>query len=71
MQIRCYKCQMPISLSKDAIYAALDVVTDENLTHYDVRCPKCRKINRVSHNQLRRAGPNWEREREEAPPEAE
>lgn len=71
MQIRCFKCQMPIALSRNAINVALDVVTDENLNHYDVRCPKCRKTNRVSRKQLRRAAPNWKREREESPPEVE
>jgi len=69
MQIRCYKCNMPIALGRDAIYAALDVVHDENLSHYDIRCPKCRKINRVSRDQLERAAPNWTRNRDEAPPE--
>jgi Zn finger protein HypA/HybF involved in hydrogenase expression len=68
MQVRCFNCQMPIAMSRDAIYAALDVVTDENLTHYDVRCPKCRKTNRVSRKQLLRAAPNWTRDREEPPP---
>ena len=62
---------MPIALGKDAIYAALDVVTDEDLSHYDVRCPKCRKTNRVSREQLQRAAPTWTREREETSSEAE
>lgn len=65
MQIRCFKCSMPIALGKDAIYAALDYVTDEDLTHYDVRCPRCRKVNRVSIKQLHQSAPNWQREREE------
>ena len=42
-----------------------DVVTDENLSHYDVHCPKCRKMNRVSKKQLLRAAPTWKRDREE------
>jgi len=71
MQIRCFKCNMPIALGKEAIFAALDVVTDGDLTHYDVRCPKCRKTNRVSREQLLRAAPTWERDREESPSEAE
>jgi phage FluMu protein Com len=64
MQIRCFKCQMPISLSQATIYAALDEIHDNDLTHYDVRCPRCRKVNRVSADQLRRAAPNWKRERD-------
>jgi len=52
MQVRCTKCHMPIALRKDAIYAALDLTTDEDLNHYDIRCPHCRKTNRVSVEQL-------------------
>ena len=62
---------MPIALSRDAIYIALDVVTDENLTHYDVRCPKCRKTNRVSKKQLVRAAPGWTRDRDDSPSNTE
>jgi len=65
MQVRCFKCSMPIALGKEAIYAALDYVTDGELTHYDVRCPKCRKVNRVSVKQLHQAAPNWQRDRDE------
>jgi phage FluMu protein Com len=56
---------MPIALGRDAIFAALDIVTDEDLTHYDVRCPKCRKTNRVSQKQLLKGAPTWKRDREE------
>ncbi len=59
MQLRCYNCHRPFSLSRDAIYAALDKVAAENLTHYDVPCPHCRRVNRVSPKELRRAAPNW------------
>lgn len=71
MQIRCLKCSMPIYMGKDTLFAALDVVEDENMTHYDLRCPKCRKMNRVSVEQLKRAAPGWTRDREENLPEAE
>ena len=66
MQVRCFKCQMPIALSQEVLYAALDHMTDEDLIHYDVRCPRCRKTNRVSIEQLKRAAPGWQREREES-----
>jgi len=66
MQVQCFKCQMPIALSQETIYAALDQIHDESLTHYDVRCPRCRKTNRISADQLKRAAPGWKREREEA-----
>ena len=58
MQIRCYKCHMPITLSRDFVAEALKVLEAENLAHYDVRCPKCRTTNRVSLEQLRRAAPH-------------
>jgi hypothetical protein len=62
---------MPIALGRDAIFGALDIVTDEDLTHYDVRCPKCRKTNRVSRQQLVNAAPGWTRDREGAEKETE
>jgi len=65
MQLRCYNCHRPFSLSKDTIYAALDKVAAENLTHYDVPCPHCRRVNRVSPKELRRAAPNWEESTDE------
>jgi phage FluMu protein Com len=57
MQIRCFKCQMPIALGQDVIAEALELVEKEDLAHYDVRCPRCRKINRVSRKQLARLAP--------------
>lgn len=65
MQVRCFSCHMPIAMSQDALYAALDQITDEDLSHYDVRCPRCRKTNRVSADQIRKAAPGWQRERQE------
>ena len=65
MQVRCTKCNMPISLGKEAIYSALDVSIDEDLSHYDIRCPHCRKTNRVSVEQLKHAAPGYQRERDE------
>jgi hypothetical protein len=56
---------MPIALSQEALYAALDLIHDEDLHHYDVRCPRCRKTNRASVGQIKRAAPGWQREREE------
>jgi len=66
MQLRCFKCQMPIMLSRDAILSALDHLHDEDTNRYDVRCPKCRKVNRIPIEQLQHAAPNWTRNREES-----
>ena len=65
MQIRCLKCHMPISMNRDSIFAALDAVADDDLSHFDIHCPKCRRMNRVSKNQLLRAAPTWKRDRED------
>lgn len=48
---------MPIALGRDVVAEALELVKKENLAHYDVRCPKCRKTNRVSKKQLSRMAP--------------
>ena len=57
MQIRCFKCHMPISLGREAVSDAMVTVEKDNLSHYDVRCPKCRTTNRVSRKQIERAMP--------------
>ena len=59
MQIRCTKCHKPYALGKEAVHAALEIVTEEDLHHYNVPCPHCRKVNRVSQKELKRAAPNW------------
>lgn len=57
MQISCFKCHMPISLGRDAVKDALETVEKEDLSHYDVRCSKCRTTNRIARKQLERAMP--------------
>lgn len=64
MQIRCYSCHKPFALGKDAVHAALEMITAEGLSHYDVQCPHCRRINRVSRQELLRAAPDWEKQAE-------
>ena len=59
MQIRCYHCHKPFAISKDTISFALNEVNEKGLTHYDVICPHCRRVNRVSVKELKRAAPNW------------
>ncbi len=65
MQIRCYSCKMPISISRANVESALNILHEEDLVHYDFRCPKCRKANRVSKDQLLHAAPTWEYSTEE------
>jgi hypothetical protein len=60
MQIRCYNCHRPFALGREAVHAALDVTYAEELSHYNAHCPHCRRANRVSVEELRRAAPDWE-----------
>ena len=60
MQLRCYSCKMPISIGRAIVEDALQVMHDEDLVHYDFRCPKCKKTNRVSMEQLLHAAQGWE-----------
>ena len=62
MQIRCQHCHRPFGLSKEVIHAALDLLTAENLGHYNANCPHCGKANRASRAELLRAAPDWVRE---------
>jgi hypothetical protein len=59
MQIRCYSCHTPFSLNRETIHAALDHLTSEDLQHFNAHCPRCRKANRISRQQLLRAAPEW------------
>lgn len=66
MQIRCSNCHKPYAIGKNEIYAALDLITAEDLVHYNSSCPHCRRVNRVSRDELKRAAPEWrERSAEE------
>ena len=59
MQIRCYACHIPFALNKEEVHAALDIITEGKLSHFNAHCPRCRKVNRVSRQQLLRAAPDW------------
>ena len=61
MQIRCYHCHKPYALNKEAIHAALDHLAAEALGHYNAPCPHCRRMNRISRQELQRAAPEWEK----------
>lgn len=60
MQIRCYSCKMPISIGRALVDQALNIIHEDDLVYYDFRCPKCKKSNRVSKEQLMHASPVWE-----------
>ncbi len=60
MQIRCNNCHKPFALGKATVHAALDQMTEENMHHFNAQCPHCRRANRVSFEELKRAAPDWE-----------
>ena len=70
MQIRCFNCHKPFAIGKDEIHAALDLITAEHLAHYNASCPHCRRVNRVSRDDLLRSAPNWTPAPQEANPNA-
>jgi phage FluMu protein Com len=65
MQIRCSHCNRPYGLNKEQVHAALDLLEAEDMGHYNATCPHCRRVNRVSRNELLRAAPDWTRQVDE------
>ena len=62
MQIRCYSCNIPITISRQNVNQALNIVHEDDLVYFDFRCPKCKKANRVSKEQLLHSSPGWKYE---------
>jgi phage FluMu protein Com len=60
MQIRCTNCHKPFAIGKDTVHAALDAIYTDDLNHYNVQCPHCRRANRLSPKELKRAAPDWQ-----------
>ncbi len=60
MQLRCYRCGWSFAVKRDEITFALEALEESGGSHHDVRCPRCRHMNRISIEQLRRASPRRE-----------
>ncbi|HSO28051.1 MAG TPA: hypothetical protein VLS48_08275 [Anaerolineales bacterium] len=60
MQIRCTNCHKPFAISKETVHAALDAIEEQDLAHFNVQCPHCRRANRISQPELQRAAPDWQ-----------
>jgi hypothetical protein len=60
INIRCFSCHTPFSVKQEEVEAALTLLYQEDLKHYNANCPRCGKANKVSKKQLRRAAPKWE-----------
>ena len=59
MNLRCMYCQTMFGVSREVMLVGLQTMEADNLTHYDVHCPKCRRANRVERKKLELANPNW------------
>lgn len=59
MQIHCTYCGAPLNISRKVAEAALAKLYAEDLAYYEVRCPRCRKMNKIPREVLLRAVPNW------------
>ncbi len=59
LKITCYNCHWSWSLSKNAAQAVLDALKPGE-DHASLECPRCRRVNKVAAQQLRRAVPRRE-----------
>jgi phage FluMu protein Com len=57
MQLRCYQCGWSFGISKDEMVAALEALKASGGSHYDAHCPRCKRANKVSIEQLQRSLP--------------
>lgn len=71
MQLRCYRCGWSFAIKKEELAFALEALQESQGNHYDVRCPRCRHMNRVSLEQLLKFAPKVEAAEAEAGAESE
>ena len=71
MQLRCYSCHTPFTVGRAFVQQSLNIMEEDQLVHFDFRCPKCKKATRVSREQLLHAAPGWTYEPTEKPEEKE
>ena len=71
MQLRCYSCHTPFTVGRAFVHQSLNIMEEDQLVHFDFRCPKCKKATRVSREQLLHAAPGWTYEPTEKPEEKE
>ncbi len=61
MQIRCTQCHRPFGLTKEVVHQALDKLEAEGLGYYNAQCPHCRRLNKVSKDELLHSAPDYKR----------
>jgi hypothetical protein len=57
MQIRCFRCNHSFAVKREELQFALEAVLESGGTHYDARCPRCRRNTPISLEQLKRVAP--------------
>jgi len=57
MQLRCTRCNSSFGVRQEEMDLALETLEKGGTKHYDVRCPRCRQVNHLSLEQVRRATP--------------
>jgi hypothetical protein len=60
MNLRCTYCQTPFTVGRMEKLAAIQRLQAEDLHHYDVFCPRCRRANTVSRQRLEIFTPGWQ-----------
>ena len=60
MNLTCFYCQTPFTLSMEQKIAPLRKMHAENLHHYDAHCPRCGRANAISRERLEMFTPGWE-----------
>jgi phage FluMu protein Com len=68
MQLRCYQCGWSFAIGNEVIAAAVESLEASGGAHYDARCPRCKRANNVSMEQLKRALPRPPRPEAGKPP---
>ena len=60
MQLNCFYCHTPFALRREEALFALQHMSLEKLSHFDAHCPRCRRANRISRQQLEHFYPGWQ-----------
>lgn len=60
MNLRCTYCQTPFTVGRLEKLAAIQRMQAEDLHHFDVFCPRCRRAISVSRQRLEISTPGWQ-----------
>lgn len=57
MQVRCQRCNYMFTLAREAVTAALEEIKETPTKHYNIECPKCRRLVKIPVKNLQRGQP--------------